>query len=125
MRGCWLSCLPDVTLTPAAECRGLRKPAWIVLISVTFIGGAIAWLIVRQPADSSSAPLARTPRWDPDRPAEPSADFFRAGRWTAADDAIGRHPAGRARAAGPGRGPPIGPDRHARVLRVREGGTRG
>src|SRR6266581_8168060 len=118
MMGFWLYCLTDVILTPAAECRGLRKPAWIALICVTFIGGAIAWLIVRQPVDSSSAPLTRTPRWDPDRPAEPADDFFRAGRWTPADDSIARHPAGRARAADPGRGAPIGPDDNPEFLRV-------
>jgi hypothetical protein len=118
MMGFWLYCLTDVILTPAAECRGLRKPAWIALISVTFIAGAIAWLIVRQPVDGSAAPFARTPRWDPDRPAEPGDDFFRTGQWTAADDAIARHPAGRARAADLGRGTPVGPDDDPEFLRA-------
>jgi len=125
MMGFWLYCLTDVILTPAAECRGLRKPAWIALISVTFIGGAIAWLIVRQPVDGSSAPPARTPRWDPDRPAEPSDDFFRAGRWTAADDAIARHPAGRARPTDPSRGAPMGPDDDSEFLRALDRVIRG
>ena len=58
MTGFWLYCLTDAILTPASECRGMPKPAWIVVITVTFVGGAIAWLIVRQPARSSSAPLA-------------------------------------------------------------------
>ena len=58
MTGFWLYCLTDAILTPASECRGMPKPAWIVVIIVTFIGGAIAWLIVRQPVRSSSA-LAR------------------------------------------------------------------
>ena len=66
MTGFWLYCLTDAILTPASECRGMSKPAWIVVITVTFIGGAIAWLIVRQPARSSSASLAPMPRWDPD-----------------------------------------------------------
>ena len=66
MTGCWLYCLTDLILTPAAECRGMPKPAWIAVITLTFIGGAIAWLIVRQPVRSSSA-LAPMPRWDPDR----------------------------------------------------------
>ena len=47
MTGFWLYCLTDAILTPAAECRALPKPAWIVLITMTFIGGAIAWLIAR------------------------------------------------------------------------------
>ena len=67
MTGFWLYCLTDAILTPASEFRGMPKPAWIVVITVTFIGGAIAWLIVRQPARSSSALLAPMPRWDPDR----------------------------------------------------------
>ena len=58
MTGFWLYCLTDAILTPAAEFRSLPKPAWIVVITVTFVGGAIAWLIVRQSARNSSAPLA-------------------------------------------------------------------
>ena len=63
MMGFWLYCLTDAILTPASECRGLPKPAWIVIITVTFIGGAIAWLIVRQPVRSlsSSSPLPPAP----------------------------------------------------------------
>ena len=48
MTGFWLYCLTDAILTPAAEFRGMPKPAWIVVITVTFIGGAIAWLILRR-----------------------------------------------------------------------------
>src|ERR1035441_2288666 len=58
MTGFWLYCLTDAILTPAPECRGLPKPAWVVIITVTFIGGAIAWLIVRQPVRS---PAPRPP----------------------------------------------------------------
>jgi hypothetical protein len=65
--GFWLYCLTDAILTPAPECRGLSKPAWIAVIAVTFIGGALAWLIVRQPARQSSRPLTPVPRWDLDR----------------------------------------------------------
>ena len=60
MTGFWLYCLTDAILTPASECRGMSKPAWIVVITVTFIGGAIAWLIVRQPG----AQLIRAARAD-------------------------------------------------------------
>ena len=36
MTGFWLYCLTDAILTPAAECRGVSKPTWIVIISLTF-----------------------------------------------------------------------------------------
>ena len=55
MMGFWLYCLTDAILTPAPECRGLSKPAWIAVIALTFIGGAIAWLIVREPPRNPSA----------------------------------------------------------------------
>jgi hypothetical protein len=48
--GFWLYCLTDALLTPALECRGLSKPAWIAVIAVTFIVGGLAWLIARRPA---------------------------------------------------------------------------
>jgi hypothetical protein len=117
MTGFWLYCLTDAILTPASECRGMPKPAWIVVITVTFIGGAIAWLIVRPPVRSSSALLAPMPRWDPDR-ADDGEDYFRTGRWTDADDAVARHPAGRARVAYTGRTRPKGPDDDPEFLRA-------
>jgi hypothetical protein len=128
MTGFWLYCLTDAILTPAAECRGVSKPAWIVIISLTFIGGAIAWLIVRQPAFGSSAPLAATPRWHPARPGHPADAYFRARRWTDADDAVARHPAGRARVAGTARtvpSTPIGPDDDPEFLRALDRAIRG
>ena len=48
LAGCWLYCLTDAALTPAAEFPGLRKPVWLTAIAVTFIVGAIAWLIARK-----------------------------------------------------------------------------
>ena len=124
MTGFWLYCLTDVILTPASEFRGMPKPAWIVIITVTFIGGAIAWLIARQPVRSSSAQLAPTPRWDPDR-LDLGDDYFRAERWTNADDAVARHPAGRARAADTGRVAPAGPDDDPEFLRALARAIRG
>ena len=47
--GFWLYCLTDAILTPAPECRGLSKPAWIAVIAVTFIVGGLGWLIARRP----------------------------------------------------------------------------
>ena len=118
MTGFWLYCLTDAMLTRASECRGMPKPAWIAVITVTFIGGAIAWLVVGQPTRSSSALLAPMPRWDPDRLNDLGDDYFRTGRWTDADDAVARHPAGRARVADTGRAAPKGPDDDPEFLRA-------
>src|SRR6266576_3274316 len=41
MMGFWLYCLTDAILTPPGECRGMSKPAWIAVITVTFIGQAL------------------------------------------------------------------------------------
>jgi hypothetical protein len=124
MTGFWLYCLTDAILTPAAECRGLPKAAWVVIITVTFIGGAIAWLIVRQPVHSSS-PLPLTPPspWDPESPDD--KDSFRIERWTDADDAVARHPAGRARGTGSARTTPKGPDDDLDFLRALDRVIRG
>jgi hypothetical protein len=121
MMGFWLYCLTDAVLTPASECRGLSKPAWIAVIAVTFIGGAIAWLIAREPLRSTYGWPAQAPRWDPDAPGD-AADlddgYFRNERWTAADDAVARHPAGRGRAVRASGAMPKGPDDDAEFLRA-------
>ena len=91
MMGFWLYCLTDAILTPAEECRGLSKPGWIAVIAVTFIGGAVAWLIVRKPLRSPAASLTSAPH-----PDDAGDRYFRSGRWTDADKAVARHPAGRA-----------------------------
>ena len=116
--GFWLYCLTDAILTPAAECRGLPKLAWIAVITLTFIGGAVAWLIVREPLRGPAAPLASVP------PPEDHDDrYFRSGRWTDADDAVARHPAGRARI--PGATAPRGPDDDPEFLRALDRAIRG
>jgi hypothetical protein len=115
MTGFWLYCLTDAILTPAADCRGLRKQGWVALITVTFIAGAFAWLIVRrQVRDPARVPALR---WDPDG----SEDAGDAGSltWTAADDAVARHPAGRGKVADP-RAVPKGPDDDREFLAVLE-----
>ncbi len=116
--GFWLYCLTDAVLTPAAECRGISKPAWIAVITLTFIGGAIAWLIVRAPVRDPSAPLAA-------RHGDPGDRHFRAGRWTDADEALARHPAGRARGADTSRAAPKGPDDDPEFLRALDRAIRG
>src|ERR1700745_1692153 len=118
MMGFWLYCLTDAVLTPASEFRGMPKPAWIAVIALTFIGGAVAWLIVREPLRSPAAPLESTPR-----PDDPGNRYFRRGRWTDADDAGARHPAGRARASAATM--PAGPDDDPEFLRARDRAIRG
>ena len=118
MMGFWLYCLTDAILTPAGECRGMPKPAWMAVISVTFIAGAVAWLIVRGPVRGPAA--SRTPAPHPDDPAD---RYFRSGRWTDADDAVARHPAGRARTSGGV--VPKGPDDDPEFLRALERAIRG
>ena len=115
MVGFWLYCLTDVILTPAAECRRLPKPAWIAVIALTFIGGAIAWLIVRDPVYTVSARPA----------ADPDEGGFLARRWTRADEALARYPAGRARVTGAVRAAPLGPDDDPEFLRALDRRIRG
>ena len=116
MTGLWLYGLSDAILTPAAECRGLSKQAWVAVIAVTFIAGAFAWLVVRRPAPDSARVLARMPGRD---------EGAVAGRcWTDADDAAVRHPAGRGKAAGHPAGPK-GPDDDLDFLRALDRAIRG
>ena len=112
MTGFWLYCLTDAILAPAPECRGLTKSTWVALIAVTFICGALAWLIVRQPIRGSTKPLAPE---DPDR--FDGVDYLGSLRWTDADDAVARHPAGRARVIGTDT-EPKGPDDDQEFLRA-------
>src|SRR5712691_10300702 len=118
MMGFWLYCLTDAILTPPAECRGLSKPGWIAVIALTFIGGAVAWLIVRVPERRPSV----SPKPDPD---DLGDGHFRTERWTDADDAVARHPAGRARAADTGRAAPKGPGDDPEFLRALARAIRG
>jgi hypothetical protein len=111
MTGCWLYCLTDVILTPAAECRGLSKQTWVAVVGVTFIGGAFAWLIVRRPVRDSGLVLRPMPRWDQDEADSGSQN------WTDADDAAARHPAGRWKAAD-AHAAPKGPDDDQEFLRA-------
>jgi len=120
--GFWLYCLTDAILTPASECRGMPKPAWIAVITVTFIGGAVAWLIVRQPVRVGTSLLDTATEWDRDDIIE-DEDFPESQLWTDADDAVARHPAGRARSDS-SRGPK-GPDDDPDFLRALDQAIRG
>jgi hypothetical protein len=114
MAGFWLYCLTDVILTPAPECRGLSKQAWVAVVAVTFIVGAFAWLIVRRPVgEPATIPM-------------PITDGSGGGDdvWTDADDAVARHPAGRGKAAD-GHAAPKGPDDDPEFLRALDRVIRG
>jgi hypothetical protein len=113
--GFWLYCLTDAILTPASDCRGLTKPAWLAVIIVTFIVGALAWLIVRQPARDEARPFIPVSPWDPDRLDD--EDDFRSLRRTDSSDAVPHHPAARSRAAG-APAAPKGPDDDPEFLRA-------
>lgn len=112
LAGCWLYCLTDAALTPAAEFPRFRKPVWITVIAVTFIVGAIAWVIARKMWRAGYWPLR-----PPMRGAHPSlpgshhaADAFLAA------EALARHPATRSKNTSE-RAVPIGPDDDHEFLR--------
>jgi len=127
LAGCWLYCLADAALTPAAEYRGLPKAAWIAIITATFIVGALAWFVARRPQRARSwatghpgyAEYVPLPDLDDD-------DFTWYAHQTAADEAIARHPAGRSRnAALDGLTVPKGPDDDPEFLRQLDRRIRG
>lgn len=108
--GCWLYCLTDAVLTPAAEFRGLHKPVWIAVIAVTFIAGAAAWTVSRR--------LWRAKYWQVTpvaRPAHSGPYYATATDAFLAAEALARHPATRAKNAG--HAVPIGPDDDPEFLR--------
>ena len=115
MTGFWLYCLTDAILTPAPDCRGLSKKGWVVVIAVTFIAGAFAWLFVRRPASDSARVAMPMRHWDPDGPY--AAGDAENQVWTGADDALARHPAGRGKVAD-GHTAAKGPDDDPEFLRA-------
>ena len=108
LAGCWLYCLTDAALTAAGEYAGWSKRAWIVIICVTFIAGAIAWVIARRLARARHRPRA-TPA---DRLALVSLDanviWYLYGPAATSDAALSRHPAGGSNPTA--RPAPKGPD---------------
>jgi hypothetical protein len=111
--GFWLYCLTDAILTPAPDCRGLAKPAWLAVISGTFVIGALAWLVVRPPAREAPRPFTSVPPWDPDR----LEDEVRNLPGIDAGEAVACDPAARASGVGPA-AVPIGPDDDPEFLRA-------
>src|SRR5579875_3588671 len=91
LAGCWLYCLTDAALAPPAEFPWLRKHAWIAIMLVVPVLGALAWVIARL--------------W---HRREARAQAAGAARWSA-ETARLRHPSNQA-AARSRPGGPIGPD---------------
>ena len=132
LAGCWLYCLTDAALTPAAEYRRLPKAAWLGIIAATFIVGAIAWLLARRSARTRSwatgcvgratlvDPADTDPTWYPNWVAADMADSAKD-----ADAAVARHPAGRSRKTQGGRPIPMGPDDDPEFLRQLDSRIRG
>jgi hypothetical protein len=115
MTGIWLYCLTDAILTPVREFRGLSKPAWIAVIAVTFLAGALAWLIARRPLRASYRTIALARHRG--RAGFDDEGYLVSSRWTGADDAVARHPAGRAMVGDP-LAVPRGPDDDPEFLRT-------
>jgi hypothetical protein len=118
LAGCWLYCLTDAALTPAEDFPGWRKRTWLVVITVTLIAGAIAWLIARRHWRADQWPLAATHMMIIDRDNRNVVWFS---PWTTespADVARARHPAGRTMPPGhSGWVAPMGPDDDPEFLR--------
>ena len=120
LAGCWLYCLTDAALTPAEEFPGWQKRTWLLVIGVTLIAGAIAWLIARRNWRAAQWPSAATHVMIIDRD-NPNVVWF--SPWTpeiSAGTVESRHPAGRLiRGDRPGSGwlGPKGPDDDPEFLR--------
>ena len=106
LAGCWVYCLTDAALTPAAEFPGMRKPVWLTAIALTFIVGAIAWLIARK--------MWRAGYWPRTSAAHPG--LYRAADALLAAEALARHPATRSKNTSE-RAVPVGPDDDHEFLR--------
>jgi hypothetical protein len=124
LAGCWLYCLTDAALTPVREFYGLSKPAWISIIATTFVFGAVAWFIARRSRARRSWVTSQAARRTLTAPGDADFDWY--AQWTAADDAIARHPAGRSRRADTeGWTLPKGPDDDPEFLRQLDHRIRG
>jgi Phospholipase_D-nuclease N-terminal len=75
-------CLIDVAVTPSTEIRSLSKPVWILLIAAFSVFGATAWLAAGRPDRRRRTRLL--PRYLEGAPS------------MGQQDALRRHPAGRA-----------------------------
>jgi hypothetical protein len=117
LAGCWLYCLTDAALAPAARFSRVRKRTWVAFIAVTFIVGAIAWLVsgrAQRVRHRTGTADGRGPVRGEQRPHRPGT--------AAADASVARHPAGKPR---PARSVPLGPDDDPEFLRILDHRIRG
>jgi hypothetical protein len=118
LAGCWLYCLVDAAVTPAEEFLGWRKRTWVVVIGVTLIAGAVAWLIARRNWRAGYWPATVSRLMIIDRGNDNVVWFSPWTTESAADAARRRHPAGRSMTAEPsGWIAPKGPDDDPEFLR--------
>jgi hypothetical protein len=108
--GIWIPCLLDVATTPRYEVRTLSKAAWLAVVALLWIFGAVAWLLLGRPGGRLML-IRRDAAWLA-RPG-PAEAFRRhpAGRGTDAGYGPADQPVHRSEAAGP-----IGPDDDERFL---------
>jgi hypothetical protein len=91
MLAIWLYCLLDAATADKRRVRGLPKTAWVAVVVVTFVVGAIAWLTLGRPRGPERAPrlgASRRTSW-PSRPDRFATDgtFRRPGPVAPDDDA--------------------------------------
>jgi hypothetical protein len=75
--GLWIFCIIDVITTPESACRNLPKIAWVLIVIVLAVPGAIVWLVAGRPwgvARSRAERPARPVRSTPARPVAPDDD---------------------------------------------------
>jgi hypothetical protein len=114
LTGCWLYSLTDVVLTPAVAFRGRSKRTWFVIVALTFVAGAVAWLVARRRMRVRVVVKGS------------GQNTLRGYRWTAADEAVARHPASRSRTPDVlvPRGPDDDPDFLSELARLIRGEDR-
>ncbi len=54
----WLYSVLDAITADRTQVRRLPKPVWIIIVLMTFLLGAIAWLVAGRPAERSTWPRA-------------------------------------------------------------------
>ena len=120
LAACWLYCLIDAALTPAAAFRGLPKAAWISIIAATFAVGAVAWLAhSRRSRRASPWPVAG--RLAKSRVTPSHTYVYGQPDRAAAEASLSRHPAGRSRKTpADGCARPKGPDDDLEFIRTLE-----
>ena len=60
-------CVLEVATTPAADVRGLPKPAWFPVLLLPVVG-PVLWLLKGRPAKGAARPSARPPAAPPAPP---------------------------------------------------------